>query len=759
MDDFSQKNRFPEYTIFSYLLAFVLLTFALFLALTSSKEADFSISGIGWLLKNNFLFLLILFYSLLFPFTISFLRRHNRKLLQDKQAKIAHNKDRIEQVTHFTQELIHNNFNIEFKKTGDRDVLGDTLMNLRDTLRTNEENDQKLRKAEEERNWLAEGLAHFSEILRNHIHEPEELAFQVVKDLTKYVNAIQGGFYMLDDSNPREPFFSLTAFFAYDRKKFTDQKIKWGDGIIGTCALEKKTIYLKNIPEAYITVTSGLGESNPDCLIVVPMIYEDHIYGVLEFASFSQFEPNHIALIEKTAESVGSTISAIKTNLRTAQLLEESKAQTQALTSHEEEMRQNMEELQATQEESTRQSLRLVQIEEALKKNIIHAEFSPEGRFISGNSLFYIKFEYSNDLKIEGKYITELINEEEREEFSIRLDQILKSRKPFKGYLKYVTRTGKDLWVMTTLSISSHDEKRIDKIILLGIEANEEKEIDQKNESIIQSIHATQLNAIFDLNGNLLECNDNFMHQFQLSAKDIKSVVLNDLIHPIEHAAFNKKWDALIHGTAYYGTIITKNPKGEQIWLNGSFSTTTNTAHEIDHIIFIGYNITHEKQLETELHNALETLKKQEKQIKDAEKELSGKIRDTKIELMHQLKEIEHIKNINEILLDESVDAIITTNQENKIIFFNKAAELLWEMKREEVLNEDIGNLFPESIAEKNELLSSFIRPGNNKIIGKRQKGLIVDKNGKEKQVFVLLTKGRIDNENAYMGFFQPFDE
>lgn len=756
MDDYSQKNRFTEYTIFSALVAFILLTFTVFLALTSSKEADFSFTGIAWLMKNSPLFLMILFYTILFPAMVRFLKHHNQKLMDDKQSIITKEKKRIEQVTQFTQQLIHNNFDIEFKKTGERDVLGDTLMNLRDTLKANEENDQKLRKAEEERNWLAEGLAHFSETLRNHINEPEELAFQVVKDLTKYVNGIQGGFYVLDDSNMNNRFFSLSAFFAYDRKKFADQKIKWGDGIIGTCALEKKTINLKSVPESYITVTSGLGEANPDNLIVVPMLYEDQIYGVLEFASFSKFEPNHIALIEKTAESVGATISAIKTNQRTARLLEESNAQTQALTSHEEEMRQNMEELQATQEESTRQSIRLVQIEEALKRNIIHAEFSYDGRFISGNNLFYIKFEYSNDLKIEGKHISEIISEDMRNDFKEVLGNLLKDRKPFKGYLKHVTRTGKDLWVMATLSLSVLEDKTIDKIILLGIDSNEEREQAQKNETIIHSVNTTNLQAIFDLNGNLIECNENFTQRFQLSRKDIKSIVLYDLIHPIEHDSFNKKWDALIHGTSYYGTIRAKSQKTDQIWINGSFNTTTNTAHEIDRIIFIGNDISHEKQLEQELHDAQETLKKQERQIKDAEKEISGRVRETKAEIMHQFKEIERIKNLNEKMLDESLDAIISTNQENKIVFFNKAAEDLWEMKREEILNEDIGVLFPEVLTEKDELLGSFIRPGNQKITGKRQKGIIINKNGIEKPVSILLTKGRVDNENAYMAFIQP---
>ncbi len=115
----------------------------------------------------------------------------------------------------------------------------------------------------------------------------------MIKELTKKVNAIQGGFYMLDDTDKLNRFFNLIAFFAYDRRKFADQQVKGvGDGLIGTCAMEQKVIHLKTIPDSYISVTSGLGESNPESLLIVPMQYENEIYGVLEFASFHKFEPD-----------------------------------------------------------------------------------------------------------------------------------------------------------------------------------------------------------------------------------------------------------------------------------------------------------------------------------------------------------------------------------------------------------------------------------------------------------------------------------
>src|SRR6056297_3621270 len=98
----------------------------------------------------------------------------------------------------------------------------------------------------------------------------------------------------MEEDDEGNNFLNLKSAFAFDRKKFMERKIPLGDGLVGTCAIEKQSIYMTDIPEDYMEVTSGLGDSNPDCLLIVPLKIEEEVMGVVEIASLKKFEDYQI---------------------------------------------------------------------------------------------------------------------------------------------------------------------------------------------------------------------------------------------------------------------------------------------------------------------------------------------------------------------------------------------------------------------------------------------------------------------------------
>ncbi|MFP4089674.1 MAG: GAF domain-containing protein [Cyclobacteriaceae bacterium] len=260
----------------------------------------------------------------------------------------------------FAEQIGQGNYDASFSPLSEHDVLGNALINMRDNLQKVAEDDKK-------RNWVTEGTARFGEILRQNNHDVADLSNTILSHLIKYLGANQGGLFIVQEEEHAEPYMSLEACFAWDRKKYIEQKIYKGEGLVGQSWLEKDTIYITDVPDDYVSITSGLGDANPTSILIVPLLVNEEVYGAIEMASFKEFKDFEIEFLKKIAESIASTISSVKVNSRTQKLLEESTQMTEQMRAQEEEMRQNMEELQATQEEMHRKQQSMEEREARVK--------------------------------------------------------------------------------------------------------------------------------------------------------------------------------------------------------------------------------------------------------------------------------------------------------------------------------------------------------------------------------------------------------
>lgn len=227
------------------------------------------------------------------------------------------------------------------------DVLGHALIEMRDNLKGIAEEDEK-------RVWGTKGLALFADLLREEGMALEDMAFRVIKELVSYLGANQGGIFFTDNDAEDGKLLWLAASYAWDRQKHHELRLAPGEGLAGQCYQEGKYIYMTDVPDDYIRITSGVGKALPKAVLIVPMMMNDEINGILELASFKPFEPHQIEFVSNIGESIASTLSAIKTNQNTRKLLNEATRAREELQAQEEELRQNQEELQATHEELDR---------------------------------------------------------------------------------------------------------------------------------------------------------------------------------------------------------------------------------------------------------------------------------------------------------------------------------------------------------------------------------------------------------------------
>lgn len=310
--------------------------------LNGDVQAD--VSSINWLSWVSIVLVLIIFAGL--GVVLYRLQLGNDKISSESRAMLESQSKAVTSLTSFVESISSGNYNVELTMEGESN-LSTTLLTMRDKLRANAEDDRR-------RNWSTTGLAQIGEILRNSSSNSTELFDSIIKFVVKYTKSNQGGLFVLNEENESDKYLELVACYAFERKKFLKKQVQVGEGLIGQCYLEGQRIYLLEVPQEYITITSGLGGSNPNALLIVPMKVNDRIYGVIELATFGKFDDYEIELVEKLAESIGSTISTVRVNESTRMLLERTQQQAEEMRSQEEEMRQNMEELEATQEEMRR---------------------------------------------------------------------------------------------------------------------------------------------------------------------------------------------------------------------------------------------------------------------------------------------------------------------------------------------------------------------------------------------------------------------
>jgi signal transduction histidine kinase/HAMP domain-containing protein/ActR/RegA family two-component response regulator len=215
-----------------------------------------------------------------------------------------------------------------------KDKLNEMIRNLRETMRQNDEQD-----------WLKTNLERFTRMLQGQ-RDLATVSTMILSELAPLVSAAHGVFYALTDlGDGGAPVLQFQAGYGYKERKHLGNFFRLGEGLVGQCALEKERILLTNVPSDYVQISSGLGESPPLNIIVLPILFEGSVRAVIELASFSTFSPAHQSLLDQLTESIGLVLNTVEATSVTEQLLAQSQSQAQELQSRQEQLHQSNEEL------------------------------------------------------------------------------------------------------------------------------------------------------------------------------------------------------------------------------------------------------------------------------------------------------------------------------------------------------------------------------------------------------------------------------
>lgn len=328
--------------------------------------------------------------------------------------------DNLDKTASYIEQIYLGNITFDYVPVSANDKIGNLIVELAKNIKHSKEEEEKRKREDEIQNWITKGSAIFAEIIRDYSDNLEELSYAIISKLVNYIDADQGGIFVINEDESNEPYIELLASYAYDRRKMLTKKIPYGVGLVGRSILERETIFMTKIPDKYLNITSGLGNEKPKTLLIVPLIFHEEVYGVVELASFKSLDEYKIKLIEQVSESIASAISMVKINTRTAELLRETKIKSEQSASQEEEIRQNIEEMQAVTDGLNNKLAEAENTLSIIKKTANIAEFDLMGRItdISENYLKILKKDRKEIIgKVQGSFSTEAQNPESFKNF------------------------------------------------------------------------------------------------------------------------------------------------------------------------------------------------------------------------------------------------------------------------------------------------------------------------------------------------------
>ena len=296
--------------------------------------------------------------------------------------------DNMNTLAKFATEMSKGNLDAEFKPLSESDIIGNALIDIRENKRILNKREAEQKLLDDRKQWSATGINKVSEILRQHSQSMSQLTFSALKFTMEYVDAVQGGVYVKNYDTEDDLYFEMTAAIAFGREKIAKGKIKLEEGLVGRCASEKLTIYLTEIPDNYPRIKSGLGNATPNVIVLVPMKTNEEVLGVVELISFKEYEDFEIEFLEKVGDDMAVTVANVITNQKTVRLLEQSQRQSKALALKEEQARQTLEELNATQEEARHRIEQISSLVSAVNQISMVSEYDIDGYLTDINDNF-----------------------------------------------------------------------------------------------------------------------------------------------------------------------------------------------------------------------------------------------------------------------------------------------------------------------------------------------------------------------------------
>jgi len=221
---------------------------------------------------------------------------------------------------------------------------------------------------------------------------------------------------------------------------------------------------------------------------------------------------------------------------------------------------------------------------------------------------------------------------------------------------------------------------------------------------------------ITDIKGNIVYINPRFTKDTGYTFNEVAGKnprILKSGVNPPR--IYQQLWETIIKGKVWEAELHNRKKSGEHYWVFTSISPVKNNEGAITHFLSVQKDITERKRRETRY----------------------------------------------EEFVNDTADALIAINEHGIVEFFNPAAEKMFGYSKDEIIEQNVKMLMPESYRDKHEAgLNNYVSTGKSAIIGLEPVELeALHKNGTTFPVELTIGDARLDEHRTFIGIIRDISE
>lgn len=249
----------------------------------------------------------------------------------------------------------------------------------------------------------------------------------------------------------------------------------------------------------------------------------------------------------------------------------------------------------------------------AINAASVHIEFSTDGIILKASDLFVKAMRYNNAEEFIGKHHrifcdSNYVKTRDYEQFWTNLRNGI----PQVGEFRRIAKDGSDVWIQANYTPIKDENGNVIRIVKLASDITEQKLKNIDYEGQIQAIGKSQAVISFNMDGTIIDANDNFLNALGYTLSEVKGRHHNLFVESSygQSMAYKEFWAKLNRGEFVADEFKRVGKGGKEVWIQASYNPILDMNGKPFKVVKFATDITEQKLKNSDYEGQLNAIGK-----------------------------------------------------------------------------------------------------------------------------------------------------